>query len=228
MPATLATVNSSPGSCGDATHTCDVTVNAKGLTTAQTPVAITFPSGLSYTSPALNAIPKVGNATAPGTLVNSSLSDSGTVVSTAEQVNLGTLNVANSAVVIASQSGGSGYSFCTVNLSGGTCSTAPTFECIGVGSVPQQALVFPTNAGGSCSASPTATISGPGGSSGVRSRLRLRPRSLLLHPARGPSLRPSRTAAVPWSEASRRPSISRAFESCDRRERIDPLFGSLD
>lgn len=46
--ATLATVNSSPGTCGDATHVCAITTNAKGLTTAQTATAITFPSsGLS-------------------------------------------------------------------------------------------------------------------------------------------------------------------------------------
>jgi len=41
---TLATVNGSPGTCGDATHTCQVTTNGKGLTTGQSSVAITFPS----------------------------------------------------------------------------------------------------------------------------------------------------------------------------------------
>ena len=45
--ATLATVNSSPGTCGDATHVCQVTVNAKGLTTAQGQVTITGGSGLA-------------------------------------------------------------------------------------------------------------------------------------------------------------------------------------
>jgi hypothetical protein len=43
----LATVNSGPGSCGDATHVCQITTNGKGLTTAQTPVAITGGSGLA-------------------------------------------------------------------------------------------------------------------------------------------------------------------------------------
>jgi hypothetical protein len=47
--ATLATVNSSPGTCGDATHVCQITTNGKGLTTGQTAVAITggssIPSG---------------------------------------------------------------------------------------------------------------------------------------------------------------------------------------
>lgn len=37
---TLATVNSSPGACGDATHVCVVTTDGKGRVTAQTPVAI--------------------------------------------------------------------------------------------------------------------------------------------------------------------------------------------
>jgi len=45
--ATLATVNSGPGTCGDVTHVCQVTVNGKGLTTSTSaisigPVAATF------------------------------------------------------------------------------------------------------------------------------------------------------------------------------------------
>lgn len=42
---TLATVNSSPGTCGDATHVCQITTNGKGLTTTQTAVAITGGGG---------------------------------------------------------------------------------------------------------------------------------------------------------------------------------------
>ena len=38
--ATLATVNSGPGSCGDSTHVCQITTNGKGLVTAQSNVAI--------------------------------------------------------------------------------------------------------------------------------------------------------------------------------------------
>jgi len=38
--ATLATVNSTPGTCGDATHVCQTITNGKGLTTAQTAVSI--------------------------------------------------------------------------------------------------------------------------------------------------------------------------------------------
>ena len=37
---TLATVNSAPGSCGDATHVCQVITNGKGLVTSQAAVAI--------------------------------------------------------------------------------------------------------------------------------------------------------------------------------------------
>lgn len=36
----LATVNSGPGTCGDSTHVCQVVTNGKGLTTAQSAVAI--------------------------------------------------------------------------------------------------------------------------------------------------------------------------------------------
>ena len=38
--ATLATVNGTPGTCGDSTHVCQSTTNIKGLTTNQTQVAI--------------------------------------------------------------------------------------------------------------------------------------------------------------------------------------------
>jgi hypothetical protein len=54
---TFATVNSGPGSCGDATDVCQVTTNGKGLVTSQTPVAITFPSGIGFhNSPTTTAI----------------------------------------------------------------------------------------------------------------------------------------------------------------------------
>ncbi len=45
QPSTLATVNSSPGACGDATHVCQVTTNGKGLVTSQTPVVISGGGG---------------------------------------------------------------------------------------------------------------------------------------------------------------------------------------
>jgi hypothetical protein len=43
LPLVLATVNSNVGTFGDATHVMQSTVNAKGLTTAASNVAITFP-----------------------------------------------------------------------------------------------------------------------------------------------------------------------------------------
>ncbi len=49
QPLTLNTVNGSPGSCGDATHVCQVTTDGKGRTTAQTAVAITYPVGPTTT-----------------------------------------------------------------------------------------------------------------------------------------------------------------------------------
>jgi hypothetical protein len=46
QPTTLATVNSSPGTCGDATHVCVITTNGKGLVTSQSLSAISgVPAG---------------------------------------------------------------------------------------------------------------------------------------------------------------------------------------
>jgi hypothetical protein len=65
--ATLATVNSSSGACGDATHVCQVTTNAKGLTTAQTAVPITGSTGV----PSVNSIAgAVTIAAGPGATVS--------------------------------------------------------------------------------------------------------------------------------------------------------------
>jgi hypothetical protein len=61
VATTLATVNSSPGACGDATHVCQITTNAKGLTTAQTPVAI---SGSGSGVSSLNSLTGALNITA--------------------------------------------------------------------------------------------------------------------------------------------------------------------
>ena len=54
--STLATVNNGPGQCGDATHVCQVTTDAKGRVTAQGPVAIAGGTGtVTHTLGALNA-----------------------------------------------------------------------------------------------------------------------------------------------------------------------------
>ena len=45
MTTTLATVNPGPGTCGDPTHVCVVTTNAKGLVTAQTSALISAGGG---------------------------------------------------------------------------------------------------------------------------------------------------------------------------------------
>ncbi len=50
VPFLLATVNSDVGSCGDATHVCQTTINAKGLTTAATPILISGGGGASSVS----------------------------------------------------------------------------------------------------------------------------------------------------------------------------------
>ncbi len=57
VPATLATINSGPGKCGDATHVCQVTTDGKGRVTAQAPVTITAggTGTVTHTSGALTA-----------------------------------------------------------------------------------------------------------------------------------------------------------------------------
>jgi hypothetical protein len=67
VATTLATVNSGPGTCGDATHVCQVTTNGKGLTTSQSPIAITGGSG-TVTNVAVSAPLGGGPITTTGTL----------------------------------------------------------------------------------------------------------------------------------------------------------------
>lgn len=47
QPITFATVNTSPGACGDATHVCVPTTNGKGLVTSQTTAPILLPATTS-------------------------------------------------------------------------------------------------------------------------------------------------------------------------------------
>jgi hypothetical protein len=64
---TLATVNFSPGACGDATHVCVVTTNGKGLVTTQTTAAIASGGSgtVTHTAGALTVnAPVVGNGSA--------------------------------------------------------------------------------------------------------------------------------------------------------------------
>lgn len=65
--ATLATVNTSPGQCGDATHVCQITTNGKGLVTAQT--AITLSGGGGSANGNATSIQGVGvSSAAPSNL----------------------------------------------------------------------------------------------------------------------------------------------------------------
>ncbi len=64
LTTTLATVNSNVGACGDATHTCQVTLNGKGLATAASQVAITAGTGTVTNTGTLTAdLPMFGNGT---------------------------------------------------------------------------------------------------------------------------------------------------------------------
>jgi hypothetical protein len=70
---TLATVNGGSGQCGDATHVCQVTTNGKGLTTSQTPVAITGTGGACSLLPGNSLI-------TPGTINANTCSSLGTTI----------------------------------------------------------------------------------------------------------------------------------------------------
>ena len=51
---TLATKNSGPGLCGDATHVCQITTDAQGRTTSQSAVAITGVTSVTGSSPVVS------------------------------------------------------------------------------------------------------------------------------------------------------------------------------
>lgn len=67
LATTLATVNSSPGTCGDSTHVCQFTDNGKGLVTSQTAVAISGISSVATVASSetvtFSATPTFSNAT---------------------------------------------------------------------------------------------------------------------------------------------------------------------
>ena len=102
--ATLATVNSGPGECGDSSHICQVTTNGKGLVTSQTAVAIAAGAG-------------------------NSTSIQGTAVSSTAPADLQVLQyqTASQSYVPATISGGAG------NSAAGTLANAPATCTPGVG-----------------------------------------------------------------------------------------------
>lgn len=89
--ATLATVNSSPGQCGDAAHVCQLTTNAKGLVTGQTAIAISA-AGSNVSGPASStntAFPR-WNGTGGNTLQDSQVTaDSSGNISTPGNISVG-------------------------------------------------------------------------------------------------------------------------------------------
>ena len=109
---TLATVNSGSGACGDSTHVCAVTTNAKGLVTSQSAVAISGGSGGN---------PFTGSVTANTSLTNNAgfyINNIGVIQysTSLTAVNIG--NVLN----INSNSG----NIVTCQMSGGSCVGAGT------------------------------------------------------------------------------------------------------
>lgn len=89
--ATLATVNGSPGQCGDATHVCQLTTNGKGLVTAQSSIAITGGAGnISGPASSTNNAFALWNGTGGNTLQNSAVTaDSSGDISTPGNISAG-------------------------------------------------------------------------------------------------------------------------------------------
>lgn len=128
----LATVNSSPGACGDATHVCVPTTNAKGLVTAQTLVAIT-----GFTPNAITALTGDISASGPGSAVatlptvntNTGACGDSTHVC---QVTLNGKGLATAATPVAISAGGSGTVTSvatTTPIGGGPVTTTGTITC---------------------------------------------------------------------------------------------------
>src|SRR3984885_1104310 len=128
----LATVNISPGACGDATHVCVVTTNGKGLVTAQTLIAITgfTPNAITSITGDLSAS---GPAAATGTLatVNTNTGTCGDSTHVC-QVTLNGKGLTTAATPISISVGGSGTVTnvaTTTPLSGGPITTTGTLSC---------------------------------------------------------------------------------------------------
>jgi hypothetical protein len=78
---TFATVNGAPGTCGDATHVCQVTTNAKGLVVSQAPIAISGGGGTCVLlASQLSDFNPVYSSAAGGTLTMNSNASSTTPV----------------------------------------------------------------------------------------------------------------------------------------------------
>lgn len=93
VSATLATVNSSPGQCGDSSHVCQITTNAKGLVTAQAAIAVSGGSGsgnVSGPSSSTNTAFARWNGTTGNTLQDSQVTaDSSGNISTPGNISAG-------------------------------------------------------------------------------------------------------------------------------------------
>lgn len=102
---TLATVNSNTGTCGDSTHVCQVTLNAKGLATAAAAVAIA--------SGGLPTITLTGDTTGSGS--------GGTVPTTTGKINGASVPVAGALATgnTLGVTGSSTLAYSALNLAGG-------------------------------------------------------------------------------------------------------------
>ncbi len=93
--ATLATVNSSPGACGDSTHVCVVTTNGKGLVTSQTATAISAGGTGTVTVSGGGAVANNAIVTGAGTTVIQTPSTTATMDSSGNISTPGTVSTGN-------------------------------------------------------------------------------------------------------------------------------------
>lgn len=148
--ATLATVNTAPGVCGDSTHTCQVTVNFKGLTTSAIPVAISGGgggSGITQLTGDVAAGPGTGSQLSTLAVVNSNTGACGDSTHVC-QVTLDGKGRATSALAIAIGGGSAQITYVT-SAPSGTCTPATLID-----------LLTPNGALYTCQAGTWALVSG--------------------------------------------------------------------
>jgi len=124
--ATLATVNSSSGTCGDATHVCQVTTNPKGLTTSQTQVPISGGGGGSCplqdaTNICITQAPYYAS-TAGGTTTTTAGGFTGT---TGPVVSCSTFLANNGVLIVGAGTSGTNYIGTVVSCTGTTLVVTP-------------------------------------------------------------------------------------------------------
>lgn len=123
--ATLATVNNSSGQCGDASHVCQITTNAKGLVTAQTAVAVSGGGGSGVTIQQNGG--SLGTATTINFTTNMSASVSGGTATVSSSSGGGGTTIVASGYLVTYNSG-TGCLVIQAGVSASACGTGSTTD----------------------------------------------------------------------------------------------------